>query len=177
MSESFPGADMRRRWKELVKPGHAFHVSAALDERRMPIPLHDHDFAEVTWVREGHGIHRINGRRQELHAGQIVFVRATDRHGLEALPGERYRLENVALPLATMKRFLSRYSTSKGCGLPWDRSGRSPATITLGLEQVSKLKTEILVGLLSSEFGKDPRNGSPPRPHAARLAGTCPATL
>jgi AraC-like DNA-binding protein len=126
-----------------VRPGYAFHMTTALDERRMPIRVHDHDFAEVMWVREGHGIHRINGRRQELHAGQMVFVRAYDRHGLESFPGEHFRLENVAMPLPAMRRFTSRYSLSDGCRLPWHREGRVPATIMLGLEQSNKLGAEI----------------------------------
>jgi AraC family cel operon transcriptional repressor len=134
---------MRRRWKELVKPGHAFHVSAALDERRMPVPVHDHDFAEVTWVREGQGIHRINGRRQKLRTGQMTFIRPTDCHGLEAKPGTAFRLENVAMPVAALKRFLARYPAAERSALPWERKGRYPATISLGAEQCSKLEVEM----------------------------------
>jgi AraC family cel operon transcriptional repressor len=134
---------MRKCWKELVKPGHAFHVSTALDERRMPIVVHDHDFAEVTWVREGTGVHRINGRRQELHAGQMVFIRPSDCHGLESPGGRAFRIENVALPYPVLNRFLARYAASEKGGLPWNPAAAQPATITLGAEQFARLEAEI----------------------------------
>jgi hypothetical protein len=46
---------MTKRWHELVADGYAFHLSVGLDEQRMPIPYHGHDFAEVLWVEEGRG--------------------------------------------------------------------------------------------------------------------------
>jgi hypothetical protein len=46
---------MTKRWHELVADGYAFHLSVGLDEQRMPIPYHGHDFAEVLWVEEGEG--------------------------------------------------------------------------------------------------------------------------
>lgn len=100
---------MIKRWHEIVAPGHAFHLSVALDERRMPIPYHGHDFAEVFWVEEGRGIHRINGKRMELKAGDLIMIRPSDRHALLALPGKVFRLQNVAFDCGTLARLQSAY--------------------------------------------------------------------
>lgn len=134
---------MKKRWKELVRPGSAYHVSAALDERRMPIPLHDHDFAEIMWVVQGSGVHRINGRRQEIHAGRIVFVRPSDRHGLDVVGDGCFRLENVAFPQAVRWRFEARYGGVDRRALPWAADSDQPPSQALNADQLRTLSDEI----------------------------------
>ncbi len=100
---------MKKHWCDLVPSDEAFHVSVALDERRMPIAEHGHDFAEITWVIEGSGIHRANGIRTVMREGDMVFIRPRDYHALYATSGSLFRLENVAFPLSTLKHLRERY--------------------------------------------------------------------
>ncbi len=43
--------------------------------------LHCHDFAEIILVNSGTLQHRVNGDRQKLVAGDLVFMRPDDEHG------------------------------------------------------------------------------------------------
>jgi AraC family cel operon transcriptional repressor len=142
--------DMKRRWRELVPNGQMYQVSVALDERRMPIALHDHDFAEVLWVVEGEGLHRVNGRKQWLHSGHLVFIRPADRHALEAArpSGEKsrakFRLENVAFSSGVLRDVARRYEElESGLCLPWLESGPLPATFLLESGQRDALAREV----------------------------------
>lgn len=131
---------MVKRWKELVMEGHAYHLSVALDEKRMPIPYHGHDFAEVFWVEEGRGIHRINGKRIEMKAGDLVMIRPTDRHSLHAFPGEIFRLQNVAFDHVTLARLKHSYFPEKGVWF-W-AGGALPFTTALDSGQRAILQGE-----------------------------------
>ncbi|HEY3999400.1 MAG TPA: AraC family transcriptional regulator [Candidatus Xenobia bacterium] len=62
---------------------------------------HTHDFAEIMLVLEGNGLHRINGRRESLAAGDLVFVQPTDHHSIEGT----MRFVNVAFPVDLWDRF------------------------------------------------------------------------
>ena len=134
---------MTKRWHELVADGHAFHLSVALDEQRMPIPYHGHDFAEVLWVEEGKGIHRINGKRVELKAGDIAMIRPSDRHALLSLSGEVFRLENVAFPRDTLDRLRRTYFPEKAVWFWVD--GVLPFTTALDADQRAALRGECAV--------------------------------
>ena len=131
---------MTKRWHELVADGYAFHLSVGLDEQRMPIPYHGHDFAEVLWVEEGRGIHRINGKRVEFNAGDLVMIRPSDRHALLSLSGEVFRLENVAFPLNTLERLRRTYFPEKEVWFWVD--GFLPFTTTLDARQRAVLREE-----------------------------------
>jgi len=132
---------MRKRWNELVPRGHAYHISSALDERRMPIPVHGHDFAEIFWVREGRGLHRINGKRIELRAGDLVFMRPSDRHGFSAAKGSRFRLENVAFPCRSLARLRRDYFAGRD-EFFWS-SSELPASLVLGEERLERFNAEL----------------------------------
>ncbi len=125
---------MKKRWHKLVPQDDAYHVSVALDERRMPIPEHGHDFAEITWVNEGSGIHRINGVRTQMQQGDLVFIRPQDRHALSAFKDTPFRLENVAFPRTTLRNLRKRYFPDKTDWF-W-HSGEQPQMIRLDERQL-----------------------------------------
>jgi len=132
---------MIKRWSELVPDGHAFHLSVGLDERRMPVSVHGHDFAEVSWVVEGTGWHRINGKRLRLRTGDLVFIRPTDRHGLSVDRDERFRLENVGLTIASLQRLRTTYF-SDATDRFWSEDPL-PHRIILDAGQVKRLEGEL----------------------------------
>lgn len=131
---------MTKRWHELVAAGHAFHISVALDEQRMPIPYHGHDFAEVFWVEEGRGIHRINGKRMEMKAGDMAMIRPSDRHALLAHPGAVFRLQNVGFDRDTLERLRRAYFPEKAVWF-WAK-GALPFMTTLDADQRAVLQNE-----------------------------------
>lgn len=132
---------MVKRWHQLVGEGHAFHVSVSLNEKRMPIPDHGHDFAEVFWVEEGRGIHRVNGRSLDLAAGDLTMIRPGDHHGLLAKSGEVFRLENVAFNRKTLDRLKHAYFPNRNTWF-WAQ-GELPFSLPLQAEQRSLLQKEI----------------------------------
>lgn len=52
-------------------------------EPRIPqhaYPEHTHDFNEIVIVTRGQGLHILNGRPYELHAGMFFYIQAADHH-------------------------------------------------------------------------------------------------
>ncbi len=101
------------RWKDVVGPGEAFHTARVTYSRRRPVPYHRHDFAEVFWVDEGRGLHRVNGQRQPLEAGTLVFMRPEDAHSIEAGTDQMLRFTNIAFASSTRDFLGERYFAKK----------------------------------------------------------------
>lgn len=51
-------------------------------------PMHCHDFFEFFIITSGNAIHNINGQKQQIGEGTLVFIRPDDVHGYE-YDGER----------------------------------------------------------------------------------------
>lgn len=131
---------MLKRWRKMVPDDTAYHISVALDHGRMPVAYHGHDFAEVFWVEEGSGIHRVNGRRVEIQAGDIVFIRPSDKHGLQTIDGGVFRLQNVAFPHRVAARLCRTYFP-EGAGWFWAQCPL-PRSIPLDAAQREALQVE-----------------------------------
>lgn len=131
---------MLKRWRELVPDGKAYLLSVALDHGRMPIVYHGHDFAEVFWVEEGRGIHHINGQRIQIQAGDMVFIRPSDKHGLLTINDGVFRLQNIAFPRSVTARLCKTYFPDDA-GWFW-RPGAFPRMISLDAEQREALREE-----------------------------------
>lgn len=101
------------RWKDVVKPGEAFHTARVTYSRRRPVPYHRHDFAEVFWFDEGKGVHRVNGLRQPLEVGTLVFMRPEDAHSIEAGTDQSLRFTNIAFAGSTRDFLGERYFAKK----------------------------------------------------------------
>jgi AraC family cel operon transcriptional repressor len=57
---------------------------------------HDHDFHELFWV-ESEGLQWINGRLMPLRSGDLILIRAEDKHGFgSGHPDHRLRIVNFA---------------------------------------------------------------------------------
>lgn len=72
------------------------------------------------WVDEGKGVHRVNGQRQALQEGTVVFVRPEDAHTIEAGTSEGMRFTNIAFASGTRDFLGERYFAKKG-GAWWHR--------------------------------------------------------
>ncbi len=71
--------------------------------------LHDHDHYEVFWIVSGHGTHWINAYQRDLAPGDLVFIRPTDRHGLESVAADPLTIVNVSVPASTVRHLGARY--------------------------------------------------------------------
>lgn len=64
-------------------------------ERGSPLELHDHDYPEVFWIEEGPCLHLINGAREVLSPGDLMFIRARDRHQFVCVGRRRFTMSNL----------------------------------------------------------------------------------
>lgn len=67
---------------------------------------HTHNFFEIFLVISGRVIHHINGEKQVLEEGSLVFVRDFDVHYYENCYTEKYHFINLAFLSSTLKSLL-----------------------------------------------------------------------
>lgn len=113
------------RWKEIAGRA-AFHAARAACPRSRPLPYHGHDFAELFWLDDGQGIHRINGASVPLRSGSLIFMRPSDCHGLDPTGVEGIKLTNVAFPQETLDFLGRRYFSGRSTAF-W-QAGELPIT-------------------------------------------------
>jgi len=85
---------IRLRAKELIAPhleAH-FHYHQKL---KYWTTVHDHDFYECFFIVEGSVIHIVNGARQLLGRGALVFIRPRDVHSYEKYEEHEVELLNI----------------------------------------------------------------------------------
>jgi AraC family cel operon transcriptional repressor len=70
-----------------VQAGLEAHYAFGSAEHAARVPLHCHRFFEVVLVTDGSLRHDVNGRREELTQGSLVFIRPDDVHRLLPLEG------------------------------------------------------------------------------------------
>jgi len=109
------------RFRDFVRKGEECHF-ARVHLTSLHLPPHDHDFYEVFWVEAGRGWHPFNGRKQELRPGNLVLIRAADRHAVFAQDGKGIRIVNVAFQHKTWRCIHGRYFS--GAADPFERPGR-----------------------------------------------------
>jgi len=97
-------------------------------------PAHTHQFAEVFWIEEGHGTHRINGAERPLGPGDAVFIRPEDSHATCAGP-DGLTLVNVSFPLVLAADLPRRHREH----WPW-RDGAEPLQIRLNTRARERLR-------------------------------------
>lgn len=90
-----------------------FYVRKTLDDRPLEV-LHDHDHHELFWIVSGRGHHQVNAHRYPLSAGDLVFIRPTDRHGFINDTESPLTLSNVTVPSSSVKFLAERYQEFNG---------------------------------------------------------------
>ena len=83
--------------------------------------LHDHDFYEWFHVESGEGTHLLEGRREPLTAGDIVFIHPEHQHGFTARNPAEFTILNVALRADIVTAFLDRNAGNCMAGI-WEKS-------------------------------------------------------
>ena len=97
------------RIETYLRPGAASHVAQKELARRWPEKAHNHDYYELFLIETGQTDHWINGARQKLERGQLVFIRPHDAHAFRADPKRGCRIINVMFLRETVEHAIARY--------------------------------------------------------------------
>ena len=120
-------------FRDYAPNGEAYHVGRRAPSGPFRGIRHTHDFAEVMWVEQGALVHLVNGTRQSLGTGDVVFVRPEDAH---TVLGEGFVQANVAFEPHTLDFLEGRYF--EGAPWPWRRSD-VPAVYRLDRRQLARV--------------------------------------
>lgn len=107
-----------------------FHFARKDLSARMPRVAHDHDYYEIFLVENGAAVHRVNHAREAVEKGDLVFMRASDRHALQADPHEGCRILNVMFRAETAEHLRRRYAADLAAPFFWADDG--PMAVRLG---------------------------------------------
>ncbi len=124
----------------LVNPYDAYHVAHTTISSSDDLSLHDHDYAEVFWIKEGHGIHRVNGHDILLKQGSLVMIRPSDQHTFNVETSKSSLvITNIAFDKSNLDYFRKRYFPDSDSFF-WTR-GPLPFITQLTPEQLNELST------------------------------------
>lgn len=139
-----------RQWRRLVEKDQWYHLARF---RFLPghlTAVHTRDFPEVFWLEHGLGRHPVKGLVKTVGAGDLVLVRASDRHRLEAVDTAGFRLGNLAYAPAVRADLRMRHGASLR---PWrDPQPVLPLRIALTAAQQRELADKL--GRLASITGR-----------------------
>lgn len=116
-------------WSRLFRPDRVGHIAWSRKAPGEEFPLHDHDFPEVFWISDGRLRHEINGAAADLARGQLVFVRAADRHRFLGTGDRAGTICNFATREDVVAHLRARYFASWNGA--WWHGARVPAALTL----------------------------------------------
>jgi len=131
----------KKLWRNLVRPDEWYHLARFRFLPNRKALLHTHDFPEIFWIETGRARHSINGCEKRLDPGDLVFVRAPDRHVLAPYERSGFMLVNLAFSPKVLADLLTRHGTDLA---PFhDRSAPLPIRQRLSTMQVRILSGEI----------------------------------
>ncbi|MCU6708602.1 helix-turn-helix domain-containing protein [Paenibacillus sp. J5C_2022] len=102
---------------------------------------HTHDFFEFFLIVEGVAYHWVNGKKEQLQEGTLVFMRPQDIHYYEKVPGSDFRLINLSFYEHTVMELFSYL----GEAFPQDAflSAPYPTTIQLSPRDKQELQRRL----------------------------------
>lgn len=93
---------------DIFQPGSAVHFTRAVLSKKPVRAVHDHDYYELFWLHHGRARHLINGVKEVLSEGDMVFIRPADSHALQGM-GDETHLVNIAFPAALIHSIAERH--------------------------------------------------------------------
>src|SRR5258708_1976423 len=90
----------RLYYRDHPGPSRAFDCFRLRLEAK-PWELHTHDFDEIFLVESGEGVHTVNGKKMELRAGFLTYIRSSDVH---TFCGDGLVKTNFLFPSETVPR-------------------------------------------------------------------------
>ncbi|MCU7490169.1 MAG: AraC family transcriptional regulator [Ignavibacteria bacterium] len=97
---------LKMKADELIDPAAEIHYAFHRNLKDITVP-HYHDFYEIFIITKGSVIHKINGQRERLTEGTLVFIRPEDRHYYEKSESEVCELLNLAFPKKAVSELFS----------------------------------------------------------------------
>lgn len=98
------------RWKRVNAGRSDTRIIRHRLNRSRGIGVHGHDFSEFFWIASGECTHIVNDKVIMLKAGDLVFVRPNDRHGIRTDSEDVIEMVNVAFPDWVVNDLIRRYS-------------------------------------------------------------------
>ena len=98
------------QWKIINRGSDSTRIIRHRLDRTHGIKAHGHDFPEFFWATTGSGKHLINGEELPLRAGELVFMRPGDWHGLSTGSDGVFELVNVAFPARVLENLKAQYN-------------------------------------------------------------------
>jgi len=93
---------------QFFQADEAFHFTRTVLSRDPIRKLHNHNYYELFWLQHGRAKHLINGTRQKLTEGDMLFIRPSDCHGLQG-QGDETRLVNIVFPAELINAIDKRF--------------------------------------------------------------------
>lgn len=91
------------------------------------VPVHWHDFYELSLVVSGAADHVVNGVRGRIGPGSAFLLSPADLHAIQPLAKQSLRCYNVVIDPHVMERVLTGLAPSAPGGFPWQAEGFSSA--------------------------------------------------
>lgn len=110
---------------------------------------HYHNYYEIFMVLKGEPVHKINGKEQLLHEGQILFMRDFDVHDYKSKDGNSFEIVNLAFTRETLFELIEYL----GNGFPADRFLKADMPPTVNLSK--KEKEMLFYSLMEINKGAD----------------------
>lgn len=96
----------RYSFGQWMPPGRAIHLLEVQLTHRLP--LHWHEFYEISFIRSGEGLHLYNGRKRELKRGSLFLLTPADFHEIVPKEGQPLDVYNVIFADSVLDQELAR---------------------------------------------------------------------
>ena len=124
----------------LNSTAEVFHIARTTIQSQNDLQLHKHGFAEVFWIKEGNGIHLINGQEIPLSKGMLCMIRPNDEHTFKLGKNrEGLVVTNIAFFEESLSYFKNRYFSYSDTYF-WTEN-QFPYTVQLDTDQLSELSS------------------------------------
>lgn len=102
--------------------------------------MHTHDFPEIFWIESGNALHEINGITEKLCSGDMVFIRAADRHQLRAADAMGFEMVNIAFPAGLLTDLKRRHFEVDALH---STEGKLPRRLSLTSHQIRQVNEDV----------------------------------
>lgn len=124
----------------LIEPNDVFHMVRRTISAEENLDYHDHDYAEIFWIKEGSGIHVINGEKHTINKGTLCMIRPEDTHTFICTANNTgLVVTNIAFNLESLRLFKDRYFPDSDTFF-WTQ-GEMPFTFELNIDQLNEIST------------------------------------
>ena len=122
----------------LIEANDVFHIVRRTITSDENLDYHDHDYAEIFWIKEGSGMHYINGEKHPIEKGTLCLVRPKDTHTFVSTGNNTgLVVTNIAFYLESLKLFKERYFPDSNT-LFWTED-KLPFTVNLNIDQLNEI--------------------------------------